>query len=444
MYLRYNYYISNDVFHAKDIFCIIGDNSNGYPVMKTSSKKSPPINKCRACNSTKLKNVLSLGTQYLSDFTLSNKKPEKYPLNLILCGNCSLLQLKHNVPQSSLYTERYGYKSGINNTMRKELKEIVDKTLNKLKIKIEKNVVVDIGANDGTLLSFYPNRVVKVGIEPIKKFAKECKLKADTVISDFFNYRAYVKKMKTKKAHIITAISCFYDMEEPNVFLSDVGKILHKDGILVIQQNYLIGMLNQNAFDNIVHEHLEYYSLLSLENLLRKHNLEVFDVEESGINGGSFRTYISNIGKKKITKSVIDMRVKEGKMNLKNKKIYMNFAHRVKNNKNELYKYILKLAKNDKKIFVYGASTRGNTLLQYYGLGNRLIKAAVERNSEKWGKKIASVGIPIISEEQARKKKPDYMLVLPWFFKEEFLKREKDYLRSGGHFIFPLPELEVI
>lgn len=412
--------------------------------MKTKSKKTLSIKKCRACNSTKLKNILSLGTQYLSDFTSGNKKPEKYPLSLMLCENCSLLQLKHNVPQSSLYTERYGYKSGMNSTMQKELKEIVDKALNKLEVKIKDIVAVDIGANDGTLLSFYADKVFKVGVEPIKKFAKECRLRADVVINDFFNYKSYFRKIKTRKADIITAISCFYDMEEPNLFLSDVKKILNKEGMLVIQQNYLVGMLKQNAFDNIVHEHLEYYSLLSLENLLKRHNLEVFDVEESDINGGSFRTYISNKGERRILNSVINMRAKEGKINLKSKKVYLDFAKRVEDNKNKLFKLISKLVTKNKKIFVYGASTRGNTLLQYYGLGKRLIKAAVERNPEKWGKKIASVGIPIISEEQARKEKPDYMLVLPWFFKKEFLQREKAYLKAGGHFIFPLSKLEVI
>lgn len=412
--------------------------------MKYFNYKSLEIKKCRVCNFSKLKNILSLGIQYLSDFTSGNRKPEKYPLNIIFCDNCSLLQLKHNVPQSSLYTERYGYKSGINKTMKKELREIADKTFNKLEIKIKNIVAVDIGANDGTLLSNYSDKVFKIGVEPIKKFAKECRSKANVVINDFFNYKSYFKKVKTKKAHIITVISCFYDMEHPNLFLSDIKKILHKDGIMVIQQNYLVGMLKQNAFDNIVHEHLEYYSLLSLENLLKRHNLEVFDVEESGINGGSFRTYISNIGKRKISESVINMRAEEEKINLKNKKIYADFAQRIENNKNKLCKLVSKLVRNNKKIFVYGASTRGNTLLQYCDFSNKLIKAAVERNSEKWGKKIASVGIPIISEEQARKEKPDYMLVLPWFFKEEFLQREKNYLKSGGHFIFPLPNLHVV
>lgn len=412
--------------------------------MKLKSYRKYEVDKCRACGSSNLKKILSLGNQCLSDFTLSVKKIEKYPLILMLCGRCSLLQLKHNVPSSLLYTERYGYKSGINKTMQIELKEIVEKSLNKLKNKNEKIVALDIGANDGTLLANYEDNVFRIGIEPIKKFAIECKTKADIVIDDFFNYQSYFKKVGKIKADIITIISCFYDMENPNIFLSDVMKILREDGIIVIQQNYLVGMLRKNAFDNIVHEHLEYYSLLSLANLLNKHNLEVFDVEESEINGGSFRTYISYKKKRIVTKAVLDMVNQESKLQLERKKIYDDFAKRIKNNRNNLHKLIVNLVKKGKKIYAYGASTRGNTLLQYFKLNNKLIKAAVERNPEKWGKIISSINVPVISEEQARNDAPDYMLVLPWFFKGEFLKREKKYLENGGHFIFPLPKVEII
>ncbi len=401
-------------------------------------------NTCRSCSSEKLTDILSLGNLYLSDFTLGNLKPPQYPLVLVLCSDCLLLQLKHTTPASLLYTERYGYKSGINQTMNKELKEIAENALS-VYGKIKKNMIlVDIGANDGTLLKNYPPDSTKIAVEPIKKLAAEAKKHAAIVINDFFHYASYKKAMKTKKADIITVISCFYDMEEPNTFLHDITKILAKNGVLVIQQNYLKAMLTLNAFDNIVHEHLEYYSLHSLNNLLKKHNLEVFAVEETPINGGSFRTYIAFKGKREIAKSVHDLLNQEKELALDTKAPYHLFAKRVKDNKKMLKLFIEKEVKRGKTIYIYGASTRGNTLLQYFDLNTKFIKKAVERNSEKWGKKIASVGIPIISEAQARKEKPDYMLVLPWFFKNEFIKREKAYLNAGGHFIFPLPTFEVI
>lgn len=399
---------------------------------------------CRSCNSKKLIKIINLGNLYLSDFVNNNTKPSRHPLSLILCQDCCLLQLKHNAPKSLLYTDNYGYKSGINQTMQSELKEITKKSLNKIKKSKEKIVAVDIGANDGTLLKYYPKKIYRIGVEPIKKLAKEARRYSDLIINDFFTYESISKIKKNIKADIITVISCFYDMEDPNKFISDVKKILKQDGILVIQQNYLAEMLKQNAFDNIVHEHLEYYSLLSLSNLLARHDLEVFDVELRDLNGGSFRTYISRKGIRKITSDVGEMKNREQKLNFNNKTVYLNFSKRIINNKIALINFIKKEIKNDKRVYVYGASTRGNTLLQYFGLNNKLIKKAVERNSEKWGKKIASVGIPIISEEQARKEKPDFMLVLPWFFKDEFLKRESNYLKSGGHFIFPLPKFKVI
>lgn len=401
------------------------------------------IKKCRSCGSKNLIKILSLGKQYLSDFTDKPVKQTSFPLNIILCKKCSLVQLDYTTPAKYLYTERYGYRSGINQTMRDELNGIAKDALKRLKKKKGKIVVIDIGANDGTLIQNYPKNVFKIAVEPIKKLAKEASKKSDVVINDFFAYKPVQKKIKNQKADIITAISCFYDMEEPNIFVEDVVKLLKEDGILVIQQNYLVQMLKQNAFDNIVHEHLEYYSLLSLNNLLNKHGLEVFDVELRDLNGGSFKTYICFKGKRRITKAVEKMIKHEKKLKLENKKIYLDFAKRIEKNRDKLINFIKKEVAKGKTIYLYGASTRGNTLLQYFKLNNKLIKYAVERNPEKWGKIITSVNIPIVSEEQARKEKPDYMLVLPWFFKKEFLKREKAYLKHG-HFIFPLPKLEVV
>lgn len=402
------------------------------------------INQCRSCGSKNLLKIVSLGKQYLSDFTKTNKKPKSFPLTMIVCKRCFLVQLDYNTPQKYLYTPRYGYKSGINQTMHDELKGIAQEAFRKIKKTKDKIVVIDIGANDGTLLSYYPKNVHRISVEPIKKLAEISQKHANEVVNNFFSYEAYKKKTKNLQADVISAISCFYDMEDPNKFVADVKKIMKEDGVFVIQQNYLVSMLKINAFDNIVHEHLEYYSLLSLNNLLEKHGMEVFDVETRTLNGGSFRTYIALKGKRKISKSVLDMQRMEKRLKLNNKKIYLDFAKRIAKEKEKITEFIRKEVKKGKRVYLYGASTRGNTMLQYFGIDHKLIQFAVERNPEKFGKIISSVGIPIISEEQARKDKPEYMLVLPWFFKEEFLKREKDYLKSGGHFIFPLPKLEII
>lgn len=401
------------------------------------------IQQCRSCKSEDLKDILSLGEQYLSEFRKDDIKPAKYPLDLVLCENCFLLQLKHTVPQSALYNEGYGYKSGINNTIRADLKEIVLCSLATADLK-EGDAVLDIGANDGTLLSNYAKDIYRVGCEPIKKLALECSQHTNAVVNDFFNYQAISRTVPDKKFKIITAISCFYDLDDPNAFVQDVGDLLDEDGIFVVQQNYLVGMLLQNAFDNIVHEHLEYFSLWSLEKLLDRHKMEVFHVQLNDINGGSFRTFIGKKGQRPIDKSVLALRKTEKDLRLDKPEVYERFAGKVEEIGADLHAFVSQVVDEGKIVYVYGASTRGNTLLQFANLDNRLVKAAVERNPEKWGTKIASVGIPIISEEQARKDKPSFMLVLPWFFKAEFLKREKEYLDNGGSFIIPLPELEII
>lgn len=398
--------------------------SPGNPFLKKMIKN------CRSCRSNQLIPVVSLGRQYLSDFRSDNTLPDQYNLDVLLCTNCTLVQLKETTPPDKMYNDNYGYKSGINNTIKADLLDIVTKALI---LKPTAKTVLDIGANDGTLLSFYPKDIHRVGVEPVRKLAEEARQHANLIINDFFN-----GDLLPIKADIITVISCFYDLEDPNKFVTDLVNSLAPDGLLVIEQNYLVRMLDNNAFDNIVHEHLEFYSLTSLEHLLNKHGLEVFDVEENSINGGAFRVYVKHMN------NVSKMRIFEQRRKLNNKFTYMMFEMKIRDAKKKTHDFIKKQVGRGKTVYLYGASTRGNTLIQYLDLDNKLIKAAVERNPEKWGKKISSLQIPIISEEQARLEKPDYMLVLPWFFKEEFLVREKEYLDQGGHFIFPLPEFKVV
>ncbi|MEK6880162.1 MAG: methyltransferase C-terminal domain-containing protein [Nanoarchaeota archaeon] len=233
-------------------------------------------------------------------------------------------------------------------------------------------------------------------------------------------------------------------MNELDTFVNDIVKVLDKDGILVIQQNYLVGMLIKNALDNIVHEHLTYFSLLSLEPLLKRHGLEIFDVKLTDVNGGSFRTLICYKGKRKIDSSVKDLRNTEILMNLNNKQTYIAWGKKVLGIIKDLHDFIEEEVQKGKKVYLLAASTRGNSLLQAAHLDSSLIMGASERNPDKWGKKIASVNILIVSEEEARKAKPDYFLILPWFFAKEIIAREKDYLMKGGKLILPLPELKII
>jgi len=410
------------------------------------------ITNCRSCDSPQLEEILSLGNQRIVSFTEDDKKPPKIPLNLVLCNDCHLLQLRHTTRPDLLWGNEYGYRSGVNETMRNELGDIVHKAEEIVNL-TNKDIVIDVGCNDGTLLKAYTKDPIRVGYDPSINVAKYTldyfqTMKADkySLFVDYFRKEPYLRKYPENSAKVITNIAMFYDLDKPNEFLQDIKKCLHPEGVFVIQQNYLKGMLDQLAFDNVCHEHLEYYSLLSLEPLLEKNGLEIFDVSQNNINGGSFRTYIrhrgSEVGGKGESWETTKMRKDEKKAKLDKKETYLNFAEKINNNGQRLKEFIDSENKKGKKIYAYGASTRGGTLLQFCGIDNTQIVAAAERNPDKWGRVMKSTGIPIVSEEEARAK-ADYFLVLPWFFKKEFLEREKEWLKKGGHFIFPLPKLEV-
>lgn len=405
---------------------------------------------CRVCGNTNLENVLSLGIQKIINFADSSDKENlEGPMELVLCnksnGGCGLVQLRHTISSELLY-RTYWYKSGVNQTVRDALTEIVQKAQKLIDLK-PNDIVLDVGANDGTLLRCYKTNNLKlIGFEPALNLVKEARVGTTEIINDFFNYEKFTEKFGSQKAKIITSIAMFYDLEDPNKFVSDVKKILDNDGIWIVQQNYLTTMLENNAFDNIVHEHLEYYSLKSLENLLRRHDMEIFEVELTDLNGGSFRTYIKHRNCKNYltTKNVHDLRDYEGMIGLDDYKPYREFADRIIGLKESTHNFIKNEVKKGKKVYAYGASTRGNTLLQFYDLNNKLIRAVADRNPAKWGKTMVGTKIPVISEERARAEKPDYFLILPWYFIDEFKKREENYLLNGGKFIVPLPNFRLI
>ena len=311
------------------------------------------------------------------------------------------------------------------------------------------DLVIDIGSNDGTLLrQFKTSGLITVGFEP-SNFWKLGVEGTSRIINDYFNYETFKREFGNKKAKLITSIAMFYDLEDPNTFVEDVKKCLDEDGLWVIQMNYLGLMLENNTFDNICHEHLEYYSLLSLENLLNRHDMEPFDVELNDVNGGSFRIYVRHKGGKIRGFPEAEERLKklkdyEEKMGFGNNKAYDEFAKRIEKTKRDLMGFLSGEVKKGKKIFIYGASTRGLVVLQYCGIDKKLIKAAVDKNPDKWGKYIVGTGIPIMSVEEYRQEKPDYLFVLPYHFIEEIKDQEKDFLEKGGKMIVAIPKFRII
>ena len=409
------------------------------------------IEECRSCSSKKLIPIISLGDQYVVNFLDSDKNEGiKCPLNLILCNDCKLLQLEHNAPPESMWNDQYWYKSGINKMIKDNLEEIVLEAEKTVKLK-KGDIILDIGCNDGTLFEYYATKgLIKYGFEPSKNVAREAKEKGFEVANDFFGSEKFKEKFGNKKAKVITAISMFYDLENPNKFVGDIVKILDNEGIFVVQQNYLASMLEQNAFDNICHEHREYYSLTSLKPLLEKYGLEIFKTSLNEINGGSIRTLIKfkdskipEINEKDFS-YLRDLEIKEKEMKLTEEKPYKDFAGRINSIKKDLLKFLEEEKSKGKNICALGASTRGNVLLQYFEIGPDLIKCIFDKNPDKEGKRTVGSLIPITSPDNILKYNPDYQLVLIWHIFKGIGKDEKKFVDEGGKFIMPLPKFKVL
>ena len=407
------------------------------------------IKKCRICKNKKLINIIDLDNQYIQGSFIKKNYPKPYlnkiPLKLVLCPNCSLVQLLHTTDKKILY-KNYWYESGINSTMRNHLKELV-REVSKLVLSDQINVL-DIGCNDGTLLNFYNKKYRKYGIDPSQIVKKIDKNKI-TVVNDFFPTKKKVNRISKTKFNIITSIAMFYDLDNPNLFVKEIKKYLDKKGIWIFEMSYIIDMLKLNSFDTICHEHLEYYSLTCLEYLITKNKLKIFKVSKNNINGGSIRCYVThkdNI----IYDNQLDMQyiknllLAEKKIKIKEKKIYKKFLFNINKLKKKINLMINNIRRKNKNIFILGASTKGNTILQFLEINKNIIPYAIERNKEKIGAKTIGSNIEIISENKAKLYFPDYKLVLPWHFKTEIIKREIDYLKKNGKLIFPLPNILII
>lgn len=409
---------------------------------------------CRVCGSSALTPIIDIGAQYLQGSFLkpgSEDPPSrKIPTRLVRCNPmedenaCGLLQLEHSVPPEVLYFS-YWYRSGTNRTMREHLAGIAATAVELIGEK--QAAVLDIGCNDGTLLRAYPQGFVKFGVDP-SDVAQE--IAGDIhVVQDVFPSAKLQHALAERKLDAVTSIAMFYDLEDPVGFAQSIRDVLAPDGIWIFEMSYMPTMLEKNSYDTICHEHLEYYSLAVVEEILRRAGMRLFRAELNGINGGSVRCYACHVGdfsysRQEWEANLRRMRLKEFEMELDTDKPYRNFQERINVHREQLLKVLMDLKKKGKSIHIYGASTKGNTILQWCGIDGRLIDCAADRNPDKDGAMTLGTNIPIVSEEKSRSLKPDYYLVLPWHFRDEFMDREAEMLRSGTRFIFPLPEIEIV
>lgn len=396
---------------------------------------------CRSCRSDHLVSVLDLGDHKLPDFVdPEDYSPEAvaFPLELLICLDCTLLQLGESTPRSLLYHDRYGFRSGTNEAVRRDLESVVA-DVRAMKPRIRS--WLDIACNDGTLLSYVPKEIHRTGIDPVHAIAREARQqdRADRVIYNYFGAHYF----RPHEFDVITSVSMFYDLDDPNQFVHEVERVLAPGGVWLVQQNYAGDMLKLNAVDNICHEHVTYFALLPLMILLERHGLEINNVTFSSVNGGCIRTLISRIGDRPVSASVQDTYHREVTRGLHRPEVWMSWGKSVKHELYQTRKFLEDAKHNGDKVYLYGASTRGGTILQMINAGPDLLPYAVERSPAKVGKIMSATGIPIISEQAMRNDRPPFLLVSPWFFKHVFVNRERQYLDAGGHMVFPLPHFEI-
>lgn len=404
--------------------------------------------------------LLDLGEHYVSDFLLDPEteyeQRQRSPLTLVLDEEIGAPKLTKMVDLGKMYG-KYWYHSGTNASMTNQLKEIATEVSNRIKYN-KNDIWLDIACNDGTMFRFIPDEFIKLGIDPVEdSFLKLSSGLADVVVQDFFSMDAYQRTgFGNQKCKVITTIAMFYDLEDPHKFIDDVKAILSDNGVWVIQMSYTPLMVEQMAFDNICHEHVYYYSLNSIKKLLEPHGFKIVDCSLNDTNGGSFRVYLqknnasdNSFGTKPL-RDVCNYRIKSileyenSHADISRPEVWSNFYSKLLKMKKQTVDFIRSERAKGKVIYGYGASTKGNTLLQFYDLTANDIVAIAERSPEKYGRFVVGTNIPIISEKVMRDAKPDYLLVLPWHFIKEFVERESDFLNSGGKFIVPCPEFKII
>jgi len=403
-----------------------------------------------------MRELFSLGELYVSDFLKPDELPrgDKIELKLFLTidGN---IKLEKIAPKNTMWG-KYWYRSGTNSSMKQELNNIVE-SITRIKKLYDEDVWLDIGSNDGTLLSFVSRKLIRIGMDPAEdSYKEEAEKHADLIVQDYFTAENYTQTRFGKiKPKIITSIAMFYDLEAPEEFIKNINLTLDDNGIWILQLSYTPLMLQQLAFDNILHEHAYYYSLFNIKELFNKNGFKIVDCQLNETNGGSFRVYAMKHDANIKTfatqpyRDVCQFRINsileyEKLLRLDSYYTWIDFYQRINELKFKTISFVRQVKAQGKTVFGYGASSKGNTLLQYFGLDNTLIDAIAERSPYKFGLKTVGTNIPICSEEEMREAKPDYLLILPWHFINEFVEREAEYLNNGGLFIVPCPNFEII
>jgi hypothetical protein len=407
----------------------------------------PPLQRCRVSGNAHLLSVLSLGEQELTGVfpRTRDQAVTSGPIDLVWCPDSGLLQLGHSFDSAEMYGGNYGYRSGLNQSMVRHLTQTVQHIERRYQ-PYPSDVVLDIGSNDSTLLKSYSTPSLnRIGIDPTGTKFRKYYPDDIVLVPEFFSAQAY-RRVQSKRARVVTSIAMFYDLEDPVQFAREISDILTDDGVWYFEQSYMPSMLRLGAYDTICHEHLEYYSLGVVEKILAQADLAVIDVQMNAVNGGSFAvTAAKRASAWPRNRAVIDwMLEQEERMGLATPRPYREFEQRVYTHRQDFRRLLHALVADGKTIIGYGASTKGNVVLQFCGITEKEVTAIAEVNEDKFGTFTPGTRIPIISEAEARAMQPDYFLLLPWHFKEGILQREAEFLSNGGRMIIPFPEIEIV
>ena len=405
------------------------------------------ISHCRVSRSANLVPILSLGHQALTGvFPHSVETPVSVgPLELVWCPDSGLVQIAHSYDADEMYGDNYGYRSGLNQSMVRHLSQKIAQLEKMAELK-PGDVVLDIGSNDATSLKAYGvSGLERVGIDPTGTKFRSYYTDDIRLVPDFFSAGAF-ERASAKRAKIITSIAMFYDLEDPIWFAREIARTLAPDGIWHFEQSYMPSMLRLTSYDTICHEHVEYYSLAVVKTILEAADLRILDVQMNAINGGSFAVTAAHKGSARRTNTAVVqwLLAQEDRLGIGTPRPYRDFEERVYRHRDDLRRLLLALRADGKRILGYGASTKGNVVLQFCGIGPDLVEAIADVNPDKFACFTPGSHIPIVSEQDAKAMKPDYFLVLPWHFKDGILNREQKYLQEGGKMIFPFPEIEIV
>jgi len=407
------------------------------------------LERCRICKNKKLEKILDLGKMPLANAFLNknqiSQKEISYPLRVVWCESCGLIQIDEIVPPEVLF-KNYIYVSGTSEALRKHFEGLATEVVTNFKLNSE-SLVIDIGSNDGTLLKEFKKHGLKVlGVEPAVNIAKIAEENGIKTISNFFSVDIAKKIVRENgKAEVITATNVVAHTNDLDGLLKGVSYLLKDDGVFVIEVPYLVDLLENVEFDTIYHEHLSYFAVRPLKKFFGEHDFKIINVERVKIHGGTIRVFVS---KKKsrynISKNVNKLILLEKKKKMHEVTVYKNFAGQVKKLKKDLVSLLQRLKSENKKVIGYGAAAKGNTLLNYYHIGPELIEFIADLNPMKQNKFTPGTNIPVYSPEQIYEAKPDYMLILAWNFADEIMKQQLKFKEMGGKFIILVPEVKIV